>query len=145
MRIPDIPARHVTRVLPVLVVQDHGLRGLFLNWWLNKEFIRMMRSHTLRTEIEVLPLNVVNIQELETLVDSVESASFDFIYALHHKAVRDPEMVDDLQNFLLGFPGYGVRRSKRSLSVLKEIKKEMFSYLFPGQVAPNDDDNVEEE
>jgi len=131
--------------LPVLVVQDHGLRGLFLNWWLNKEFIRMMRSHTLRTEIEVLPLNVVNIQELETLVDSVESASFDFIYALHHKAVRDPEMVDDLQNFLLGFPGYGVRRSKRSLSVLKEIKKEMFSYLFPGQVAPNDDDNVEEE
>lgn len=34
----DIPLDHITRVVPVLVVQDHILRGLFINWRLNQTF-----------------------------------------------------------------------------------------------------------
>lgn len=66
----DIPTEHVTRVVPVIVVQDQALRSLGVNWWLNRQFQRMMRSFVLRPGVTVEPVTVVYIDEFETMIDS---------------------------------------------------------------------------
>jgi|HubBroStandDraft_1064217.scaffolds.fasta_scaffold08261_4 hypothetical protein len=130
-KVPAIPVQHVSRVLPVLIVQDHALRGLSINWWLNRRFRELMNARPLRDGVEVLPLNVVNIEDLETLVESSDGGVFDFIYSLHNKAVRDPEMKQQLHNYLLGAPGYGSLDGARWKEIDGQIRSAMFSYTFP--------------
>jgi hypothetical protein len=130
--LPDIPSQAITRVLPVLIVQDHALRGPAVNCWLARRFRDLMAPRPLRAGLDVLPLNVVNIEELERLVESADSDAFDFVYALHNKAVRDPEMKQQLHNFFFGSPGYGRHESGRWNTILDEIKEAMISYTFPG-------------
>ena len=132
-KVPAIPVQHVRRVLPVLIVQDHALRGLSINWWLNRRFAELMSARPLRGGVEVLPLNVVNIEDLETLVESSDGGVFDFIYSLHNKAVRDPEMKQQLHNYLLGAPGYGSLDGARWKDVDQQIRSAMFSYTFPNE------------
>ena len=121
----------IRAIVPVLVLQDHILRVPFLNWLLNKRFLHELAKHKLRAGTLVRPLNVVNIHELETMVNSAEASEFDLIYALHHRAVRDEEMLANLQEFLMQFPTYGREQSPRTKDVYNELKGHMFSYLFP--------------
>jgi len=128
-----IPVQQVSRILPALIVQDHALRGLSINWWLNRRFRELMNTRLVRTGVEILPLNVVNIEDLERLVESSDSGTFDFIYSLHNKAVRDPEMKHQLHNFLYGSPGYGTCDSARWKEINDQIQEAMFSYTFPNE------------
>ncbi len=125
----EISVDHVERVLPVLIVQDHSLRGLFINWWLNRRFQELMGAYKLRPGIHVLPLNVLNVQEVESMVESSNLGQFDPIYALHHRAVRDPEMAD--QNFFFMFGGYGQRGSTKMRELHDRCSGELLSYIFP--------------
>jgi hypothetical protein len=126
-----IPVQQVRRVMPVLIVQDHALRGLSINWWLNRRFRELMSARPIRAGVEVVPLNVVNIEDLERLVESSDSGTFDFIYSLHNKAVRDPEMKQQLHNFLFGSAGYCTSESTRWKRIQDQIEEAMFSYTFP--------------
>jgi hypothetical protein len=138
--LPEIPVQQVRRVLPLLIVQDHALRGLSINWWLNRRFRELVNTHPVKAGIEVLPLNVVNIEDLERLVESTDGGTFDFIYSLHNKAVRDPDMRQVLHNFLFGSPGYGSCDGPRWVEVDKQIRESMFSYTFPNEWRPQGDD-----
>jgi hypothetical protein len=128
--ISGLPTQQVRAVVPVLVLQDHIARAPFVNWYLNRRFLREMSSYTLRRGTVVRPMSVVNIHELETMVESAEASGFDFVYALQHRAVRDEELRSNLQEFLMQFPTYGRERSKRAQKVFEELKGNMFSYLF---------------
>jgi hypothetical protein len=125
------PLTHVRAVVPVLVLQDNILRAPFLNWYLNRAFQKELASFSFRPDIVVRPLNVVNVFELETMVNSSEASDFDFIYGLHHRAVRDQEMLSDLQEFLMQFPTYGRQQSARWMRVYEELQRSLFGYLFP--------------
>jgi hypothetical protein len=124
------PLKEIRAVLPVLVLQDHILRVPFLNWYLNRKFQAELKQHTLRPDVVIRPLNVVNISELETMVNSCAASGFDLVYALHHRAVRDEEMLSDLQEFLMQFPNYGREQSERWKTVYEEVKERLFGYLF---------------
>jgi len=124
------PLSHVRAVVPVLVLQDHILRVPFLNWYLNRRFQIELASFSLRPGVLVRPLSVVNIFELETMVDSSEASGFDFVYALHHRCVRDEEMISEVQDVMMQFPTYGRQQSARWMRVYEEIKSSMFGYLF---------------
>lgn len=124
------PLAHIRAVVPVLVLQDNILRAPFLNWYLNRQFQRELACFTFRPDIAIRPLNVVNVFELETMVNSSEASEFDFIYGLHHRAVRDQEMLSDLQEFLMQFPAYGRQQSARWMSVYEELQRSLFGYLF---------------
>ena len=119
-------------VAPVLVLQDHILRVPFLNCYLNKRFEEKLDRHIFRPDIVVRPLSVVNIHELETMVESAEASGFDFVYALHHRAVRDEEMLSNLQEFLMQFPQYGKERSARAIRVYDELQETMVPLAIPG-------------
>jgi hypothetical protein len=124
-------ADYQRKIVPVLVVQDQTLRGPLINWWLNRYFQSLIRGFDLAEEIEVMPLNVVSIEDLETMIESAELETFDFFYSLRYRAFRDPEMLSQFHNFMLGVRGYGEHGSKRFNEYLDRVKQRMFSYMFP--------------
>lgn len=127
----SLPLARVRKVIPLLVVQDQSLRGPFVNWWLNNYFQGLIGGFKLREGLEILPLNVASIEDLETMVESAEMGGFDFVYSLRYRAWRDPEMLSQFHNFMLGVRGYGEHGSRRFNDYLDRVKERMFSYIFP--------------
>jgi hypothetical protein len=127
-----IPTRHIKRVLPLLIVQDHSLGGLMVNTWINRRFKELLDLQPISKDVEVLPLNLINIEDLETLVDSYEGSDLDFLGVLESKAVKDPNMTSELQYFLSGVDGYRLPQSKRVTKIHDQFQQAMISYLFPG-------------
>lgn len=130
----DIPLDHVTRVVPLLIVQDSILRGPLINWSLNRKFNELLDRNQLRPDVVVEPLNVIGVHELEAMVESSEVGAFDIFRALQLRCFADPEMVSDIHNFLLTLPEYGNRVSPRIDRVLTSLFDEMEKYLFGGRV-----------
>lgn len=116
--------------MPLLVVQDHALGGLFINWWVNLRFRQILEAQAIAAEVQVLPLNLVNIEDLETLVESHEGSRLDFLYVLHNRAIRDPHLQAELQYFLAGTKEYRFPQSERADRIHKQFEAEMVSYLF---------------
>ena len=128
----ELDVDHVRAVLPILVLQDQVFRVPFLNWYLNKRFQEELGEFVPRPNVVLRPLTLVNIHELETMVNSSDAVGFDFVYALHHRVVRDHEVLSELQDWLMQFPGYGRQQSARVRKILDEAHKPLFDYLFPG-------------
>jgi hypothetical protein len=124
------PLTNIRAVVPVLVLQDRILRVPFLNWYLNRRFQNELAAFSLRPDIVVRPLSVLNVFELEAMVNSSEASGFDLIYALHHRAVRDEEMISELQDFMMQSPTYGRQQSARWMRVYEGFKDSLFGYLF---------------
>jgi hypothetical protein len=129
----DIPLTHITRVIPVVVVQDHILRGLFINWHLNKIFNARLNRTQLSSEVTVDSVNLVGIHELETMAESAEGGTYDMFYGLQLRCFRDPEMRSELHNFLMAVPGYGKGKSKRIEKILQEQWVDIEKYVFGTQ------------
>jgi hypothetical protein len=126
----DIPLDHITRIVPVLVVQDPILGGPLLNWRINKSFNEILDRTQVRPDVTVDALNVVGIRELETMAESAESGGFDLFGGLQLRCYADPEMRSNLHNFLLDVPGYGEGKSVRIDSILESQFAEALTYLF---------------
>lgn len=126
----QIPLDHVTRILPVLVVQDHILEGPFVNWWLNKLFDEALNKSQLRNGVTVDSLNLLNVRELETMTESAEGGEFDLLYGLQLRCFQDPDMRLELHNFLMTVAGYGRGKSDRIEKILAEQWAEMNAHLF---------------
>ncbi len=131
-RLRDVPLDHITRVLPVLVVQDLILRGPLINWWLNKRFNELLHRDHLRPGVTIEPLNVVGIHELESLAESAEAGTFGMFEGLQLRCFSDPEMLSELHNFLIRLPGYG-GKTGRIEKILEEQWEEVNRYLFGEQ------------
>jgi len=127
----ELPLDHFRSIVPVLVLQDHIFRVPFLNWYLNKKFQERLRYSRLRAGVFVRPLTVINIQDLESIVHSVEGANFNFIYALHHRTIRDERVLSDLIDALRQFPQFGKATSPRIKKALEDAQADWSSYLFP--------------
>ena len=123
---------HIRAVVPVLVLQDHILRVPFLNWYLNRQFLEQLSRYELRSELAVQPLTVLNVHELESMIHSAESENFDLIYAIHHRTVRDKEVLSNLLDFLGTFQNFGRKASPRLANVLQNLFKTINAGMFPG-------------
>jgi len=126
----DIPLDHITRVIPVLVVQDHILRGPFINWRLNDLFNDRLDRTQLRPNVIVDSMNLVGIQDLETMAESGEGGTYDILHGLQLRCFKDPEMRSDLHNFLMAIPEYGTGKSARIEKILAQQWVAIEEYLF---------------
>jgi hypothetical protein len=126
----DIPLEHVTRIVPVLVVQDHILDGPLINWHINNRFNEILDRSLLRTTVSVDALTVVGVRELETMADSAEMGIFDLFGGLQTRCYLDPEMRSNLHNFLLDRPGYGDGISPRIRGVIDSLFDDVAEHLF---------------
>jgi hypothetical protein len=119
------------RVLPVLVVQDLMLRAPFINYFLNQRFQSERLLYPVRRGLEVLPLNVVQITDLETLVEMAEALDLDVIHFFHRRTQMDREMLSDVQYFINQLPEYRTNgESKRFQEIFDKSLKEISAMFF---------------
>lgn len=134
----DLDCSNVRNVIPLLVLQDHILRVPFVNWYLNRRFQESMGQQKIRTGVVVRPLTVLMVHDLESIVHSVESEDFDFVDALQHRTVRDPDVLSNLLEWLSQYPDFGHKPSPRIAQVLERVTRTITSFLFPGAVSSKD-------
>ena len=133
-----VPLEGVDRILPILIIQDQTLRGPFVNWWLNRLFQDQLARAQISNAVQILPLNVISIHEVESLLASSGAGEFDFVYALHHRTVRDPGMLSNPHDFFFSIAGYGETHSQLWEDLQAIVWEEIGSYLFPDRWKPLD-------
>ena len=80
----------------------------------------------------IRPLTVVGIHDLESMIHSTEAENFDFVYALHHRTVRDEQMLSELLEWLSTFKDFGRKASPRLAEILDNLFETITVHLFPG-------------
>jgi len=128
----DIPALSNTLyVLPVLIVQDLMLRTLFINYFLNQRFQSESVQFPVRNGVTVLPLNVVQITDLENLVELAEAVDLDVLSFLHRRCNTNKEMLWELSDAMSSIPETKREgESARLQDVFRKSNDEMCSIFF---------------
>ena len=129
----NIPTQHVTRVIPVIVVQDQSLRSWGVDWWIRRQFRRAMRRAVLRPGVTVEPVTLIHINEFETMIDSAEGLDFGLFEAIQLRNFRDQDGMSDLTDVLLKHKGYGTQHSTRRKELEAEFDRCVLKYAFPGE------------
>jgi hypothetical protein len=135
-QIPDLNAviSKVTKITPVLIVQEPFLRGDFLNWMLNSRFKKMIQKSKVKP-IEIAPLQVIDIESLERLKPNLMARDFSLDQCLNARACDDPEVIYSFNTFPWKkyFSSFGTREdeevTKRSKAILSRVRKTIFGSI----------------
>jgi hypothetical protein len=127
----DLDCKSIRAVVPVLILQDHILRVPFVNWYLNVQFQKFIAEEHIRPGVVIRPLTVLMVHELESIVHSAESEQFDFVYALHNRTLRDPDVLSNLSEWLSQYQEFGRNPSPRLAKILEQVSETISSFLFP--------------
>jgi hypothetical protein len=118
-------------VLPVLVVQDLMLRTPFINYFMNQRFQTERAQFPVGGSTVVLPLNVVQITDLEDLVEMAEAFDFDVLGFLHQRCNTNKEMLWELSDAIRSIPDPNRNQpSPRLEDIVNKFNDEMCSILF---------------
>jgi hypothetical protein len=118
-------------VLPLLVVQDLMLRAPFINYFLNQRFQSEHLLYPVKCGIEVLPLTVVQITDLEKLVEMAEALDLDVMKFFHWRTQMDREMLSDVQDFINQIPEYRTAgESARFQEIFNKSQNEISAIFF---------------
>lgn len=96
--------RLVEWVLPILVVQDLALRTPMINKSLNDLFQSEQKNFASDSRIKVLPLNVVQVTDLESLVQIADSSNLSVLGLLLKRALQNPSMSKELNSIIAELP-----------------------------------------
>jgi hypothetical protein len=131
-KLRNVPVRSNTLyVLPVLVVQDLMLRTPFINYFLNKRFQSARAQFPVRNGVAILPLNVVQITDLEDLVELAEAVDLDVLSFLHRRCNKNKEMLWELSDAMSSIPeSKKDGQSARLQDVFEKSNDEMCSIFF---------------
>ncbi len=66
-KVEGIDILKVKKIYPVLVLSDRIFSALLMNWFLNSEFQGMVKHNDLKKHLEIMPLTVLTIDDLEFL------------------------------------------------------------------------------
>ena len=65
--VKEIDISKVKKIYPVLILSDRIFSCLNMNWFLDSEFQRMVKHNDLKNHLEIMPLAVLTITDLESL------------------------------------------------------------------------------
>lgn len=65
--VKEIDISKVKKIYPVLILPDRTFSCLLMNWFLDSEFQRMVKREHLQNHLEIMPLTVLTITDLEFL------------------------------------------------------------------------------
>ena len=66
-KVKEIDISKVKKIYPVLVLPDRTFSLLWMNWFLDSEFQRLVKRNALKKHLEIMPLTVLTIDNLESL------------------------------------------------------------------------------
>lgn len=103
----------------------------FVNYFLNKRFQLERERFRTNSRVKVLPLNVIQITQLESLIEMAETFGLDVISTLHRRNM-DEVMGVDFQDFISqAIPkSKRMRCSKRFEEMMQKSYEEMCRILF---------------
>jgi hypothetical protein len=132
-KLRDVPIpTNTLYVLPVIVVQDPILRTPFINYFLNQRFQSERTKFPVRSPVTVLPLNVVQITDLENLIEMAEAFDLDVLNVLHRRCNTNKEMLWELSDVIASIPDKKDCPSPRLQDIFEKSSDEMGSILFKG-------------
>lgn len=140
----------ITKITPVLVVQEPFFRFDFLNEILNQGFGRLMKKGKLKP-IEIAPLQVIDIESLERMMPNLIARDFRLDQCLNARATDDPDQRTSFFSFPWKsyFNSYGTRENERAkercTAVFNQAERKYFpaaretaSAMEQGNTAPGD-------
>jgi hypothetical protein len=89
-RTPSIPRAQIREIFPVAIVHDPVLRSGFAAHALANEFREDLSELKLRADVQVRPLQVLAVEDLERLEPYIADREFTVIDCLRAKAYEDP-------------------------------------------------------
>lgn len=132
-KLRDIPIpTNTLYVLPILVVQDLMLRTPFINYFLNQSFQAERAKFPTKKSITILPLNVVQITDLESFVEMAEAFDLDVMHLLHRRCIDSYDMLKEIPDVVSEADSQTARTSPRFNEIYKKSTDEMSAILFRG-------------
>ena len=117
-------------VLPILVVQDLMLRTPFVNYFLNEQFQLERSKFLTKKSVEILPLNVLQITDLENLVELAEAIDLDVMHVLHRRCRESPDMLKEIPDVVSEVNEKPEFMSKRFSDIYEKNNDQMCAILF---------------
>jgi len=107
------------------------LRTPFINYFLNQRFQTERLQFPTKGNLEVLPLNVVQVTDLERLVEMAEATDLDVLHILHHRCRLSADMLLELPDVIDSLPDkMPERTSERFDEIFEKSNNEMCAILF---------------
>lgn len=126
--VEGIDISKVKKIYPVLVLADHTFSAPCMNWFLDSEFQRVAKGNVLKKGLEIMPLTVLSIANLEQL----EPWLTDVPFSIHLEYWLTLFKRDDR----LGFNKYTYllhketpRANRFMVETFNQIKEEIEKYL----------------
>ena len=88
--IKDIDISTIKRIYPVLVLSDRIFSVPCMNWFLNSEFKSMINDNNQQNDMEIMPLTVLTIEDLELLEPYLSNRPF-YVYLDEWIAQYNPD------------------------------------------------------
>jgi hypothetical protein len=130
-KLQNIPIHSNTLyVLPILVVQDLMLRTPFVNYFLNQQFQLERDKFPAKKSVEILPLNVVQITDLESLLELAEAIDLDVMHTLHRRCKESPDMLKEIPDVVNEVNLNPEHTSPRFDDIYQKSNDEMCAILF---------------
>ena len=113
-KVEGIDISKVKKIYPVLILSDRVFGAPCMSWFLNSEFQRFVKNNALKKHLEIMPLTVLTIEELEELEPWLKDIPFythldnwleqfnqndvrgfgDYTYSLHEHAPRKNQFMN---------------------------------------------------
>lgn len=127
-QVEGIDISKVKKIYPVLILSDRVFGSPCMSWFLNSEFQRFVKNNALKKHLEIMPLTVLTVEELEELEPWLNDTSF--------YTHLDNWLEQFNQNDVRGFGDYTYslhehtpRRNQFMDQRFEEIKNEAYEYL----------------
>ena len=127
-KVEGIDISKVKKIYPVLILSDRVFGSPCMSWFLNSEFQRFVKNNALKKHLEIMPLTVLTIEELEELEPWLNDTPF--------YTHLDRWLEQFNQNDVRGFGDYTYslhehkpRRNQFMDQRFEEIKDEAYEYL----------------
>jgi hypothetical protein len=130
-------SRRIRKVYPVVVVQDFSMTIGFMNRRLRLQFAERMREVAFQPNIEVRPLSLVTIENLEDVLEHLEELRFIDVLDEYAKYENFPlTTFDDIFKDLLRRKGIKQRRYRWTLKKGEEFFDSIMK-LFKTNLPPD--------
>lgn len=102
--------RPITKVSPVLVVQETFLGWDFMTEILNRRFQKLLKKAKITKAVKVMPLQIIDVDSLEVMTPNLIAMDFRLEQTLNARAHADPDLISNYFRLTqVLFPSFGAR------------------------------------
>ena len=116
-------------IYPVLVLEDIIFSLLFMNWYFDSEFQRFVKYNDIRNDLQIMPLTVLTIDDLEDLEPYLQDTPLHEHLHRWISQVFRPKKSFPFSEYLRSLSGKKTRRNAFTNQEIKRIHADMLEYF----------------